>query len=76
MKNIIYIAFVMGILFIGCVNTEGNLKIKGKVIDEYTKKQIPGRDIIVQGLIVSNNSLVPIDAGHFSTDSSGCSHIH
>jgi hypothetical protein len=72
MKIIIYIAFVMGILFIGCVNTEGILKIKGKVIDEYTKAPIPWRDIIVQGLVVSNNSLVPIYAGYFSTDSSGC----
>lgn len=62
----------MGILLTGCVNTEGTLVIKGKVTDEYTKVQIPGRKIIVQGLLESNNTLVPVDAGQFSTDSSGC----
>jgi hypothetical protein len=71
-KFFIYITFAMGILLIGCVNTEGTLKIKGKVIDEYTKVPIPGREIIVQGLLDSNNKLVPIDAGQFSTDSAGC----
>jgi hypothetical protein len=70
-KFLIYIIFSAGILLIGCVNTEGNLEIKGKVIDEYTKVKIPGRDIIVQGLVGENNILVPIDAGQFSTDSSG-----
>jgi hypothetical protein len=34
--------------------------------------QIPGREIIVQGLLESNNELILIDAGHFSTDSAGC----
>jgi hypothetical protein len=71
-KFFINIAFATIILLIGCVNTEGILKIKGKVIDEYTKVSIPGREIIVQGLLESNNKLVPIDAGRFSTDSSGC----
>jgi hypothetical protein len=72
MRSIIYITFAIGVLLVGCVKTEGTLKIKGKVIDEYTKVQIPGREIIVQGLLESNNKLVPIDAGQFSTDSSGC----
>jgi hypothetical protein len=72
MRRIIYIAFAVGVFLIGCVKTEGTLKIKGKVIDEYTKVQIRGREIIIQGLIESNNKLVPIDAGQFSTDSSGC----
>jgi len=54
------------------MNTEGTLEIKGKVIDEYTKMQIPRRDIIVQGLVKNEKELVPIDAGQFSTDSSGC----
>ncbi len=52
----ICIAFSFGLLLAGCLNTEGTLEIKGKVIDEYTKKQIPGRDIIVQGIIEKNNS--------------------
>jgi hypothetical protein len=72
MRRIIYITFAIGVLVIGCVKTEGTLKIEGKVIDEFTKVQIPGREIIVQGLLESNNKLIPIDAGHFSTDSSGC----
>ena len=70
MKNF-YTIFTLGILLIGCVKTEGTLKIKGKVIDEFTKVQIPCREIIIQGLLDINNKLVPIDAGHFSTDSSG-----
>jgi hypothetical protein len=41
MKIIISIAFVMGILLTGCVNFEGTLKIKGKVIDKYTKTHSP-----------------------------------
>jgi hypothetical protein len=67
----ICITFATSVLLTGCVNTEGTIIIKGKVIDEYTKVQIPGRDIIVQGLVESNNKLVPINAGQFSTDSLG-----
>ncbi len=67
----IFIAFASGMLT-GCFNTEGTLKIKGKVIDESTKTGIPWKNIIVQGLADSNNKLEPIPAGQFSTDSSGC----
>jgi hypothetical protein len=72
MKFFIYIVFAIGILLIGCINTEGIIKIKGKVIDESTRVQIPLRDIIVQGLVESNNKLVPINVGQFTTDSTGC----
>jgi hypothetical protein len=72
MKTIIYTAFVLGLFVIRCVNIEENLKIKGIVIDKSTKVPIPLRDIILQGLVKSNNKLVPIDAGQFSTDTSGC----
>lgn len=68
----IFISFAFGILLTGCIKTEGTIKISGKVTDEFTKHQIPFREIIVQGLLVSNNKLEPVDAGHFSTDSSGC----
>jgi len=68
----ICIKFAYGLLLSGCLNTEGTLEIKGKVIDEYTKIQIPGRDIIIQGLVKNENGLTSIDAGQFSTDSSGC----
>jgi hypothetical protein len=72
MKSIIYITFGIGVVLLGCYRTEGTLNIEGKVIDEFTKVQIPGREIIVQGLLESNNELVPIYAGQFSTDSAGC----
>lgn len=72
MKNIIYIAFAVGILFLGCINTEGIIKVKGKVIDESTKEPIPRRVVIVQGLVADANNLTAIDAGQFSSDSTGC----
>jgi hypothetical protein len=68
----IYITFAYGLLLTGCLNTEGTLEIKGKVIDDFTKLQIPRRDIIVQGLVKDEKELISIDAGQFSTDSSGC----
>ena len=67
----IYIAFALWLLLAGCINTEGNLKLEGKIIDESTKVQIPGREVIIQGLLKNDNKIVPIDAGQFSTDSSG-----
>jgi hypothetical protein len=70
-KFYILIAFALGVLT-GCTNTEGTLKIKGKVLDEKTKTGIPWKNIIIQGVISSNNSSEPIAAGQFSTDSSGC----
>jgi len=72
MKIIIYIAFVTGILFTGCFNTEGIINIKGKVIDKQTKTPIPFREIIVKASVVSNTSLAPINEDYFSTDSLGC----
>jgi hypothetical protein len=72
MKFCIYIVLIMGILLTGCLKTEGILEIKGKVIDDYTKTEIPWRNIIIQGLLESNEKLIPIDAGQFSTDSFGC----
>jgi hypothetical protein len=68
-KFCIYIALSLAALLTDCINTEGTLEIKGKVIDAETKELIPGREIIIQGLVEHN--LTPIDAGQFSTDSSG-----
>jgi hypothetical protein len=62
----------LGALLTGCVNTEGTVKIRGKVLDESTKVQIPGRVIIVKALLEIDNKFVPVDAGQFSTDSAGC----
>jgi hypothetical protein len=67
----IYLTFALGLLLFGCLNTEGTLEIKGKVIDEYTKMQIPRRDVIVQGLIKNDKEYVSINAGQFSTNDSG-----
>src|SRR5664279_3337470 len=70
-KFFIFIAFASGVL-LGCVNTAGTLKIKGKVLDENTKMGIPWKNIIVQGLVNRSDKLEPIEAGQFSTDSVGC----
>jgi hypothetical protein len=71
LKYFLLVAFTSEVL-IGCFNTEGNLKIKGKVLDENTKTGIPWKSIIVYGLVDINNRSEPIEAGQFSTDSSGC----
>lgn len=70
-KFYILIAFIAGML-IGCVRTEGTLKINGKVLDETTKTGIPFKDILVQALVNSNDNLESVEAGQFSADSSGC----
>jgi hypothetical protein len=67
----ICIAIASGLFSTGCLNTEGTLEIRGKVIDDYTKTEIPRRGIIIQGLIESNEKLILVDAGQFSTDSMG-----
>lgn len=58
-------------LLTACLNTEGKIEISGKVIDEYTKDKIGGRDIIVQGIIRNGNVFDTVYAGQLSTDSSG-----
>lgn len=65
------ITLVIVVLTSGCVNTSGRIAIKGKIIDDVTLGQIPGRDIIIQGLCEKNDQLVPVDAGQFAADSSG-----
>ena len=71
LKLFIFISFASGVLQ-GCnVNTEGTLNIKGKVLDEITKTGIPGKDIVVQGLVDTGTKTEPVEAGQFSTDSSG-----
>jgi hypothetical protein len=69
--RLIFITFAAELLLTGCLKTEGTLEIKGKVIDEYTNRQLPGREIIVQGLVRNDNEFIPVDAGQFSTDDSG-----
>lgn len=71
MKFIIPVALVIVILLMGLVKTKRTLEINGKVIDEFTKSPVPRREVIVQGLVLKNKMLVSIEAGNFSTDSSG-----
>lgn len=49
----------------------GKLDLKGKITDESTDLPIPGRDVIIQGLVLNDEKLVTVDAGQFFTDSSG-----
>ena len=69
--NCSFIAFITGILLTGCSCTKENLEIKGKVLDEHTKVAIPNRAIIVQALVKSDNKVIPVYNGEFSSDSSG-----
>lgn len=71
MKSTVYITLLTGIFFTGCVNTVGKLDLKGKITDESTDLPIPGRNVIIQGLVLNDQKLVPVDAGQFYTDSSG-----
>jgi hypothetical protein len=66
-----YIIIAIGFLLTGCLNTEGTLELNGKVIDEQTLIQIPGREIIVQALVKKDDELIPVDAGQFRSDSAG-----
>jgi len=69
-KFFIFITFISGVI-IGCLNTEGTLIIIGKVLDESTKTGISWKNIIVQGVVDGSNKTEPVEAGQFSTDSSG-----
>lgn len=69
--HLLLYTFIIWMLLSGCNNTEGIIRIKGKVVDDYTQEPIPGRKIIIQGLVVIDDIRVPIDADQFSTDNSG-----
>lgn len=71
MKHICYMVFVFSIILTGCLNTEGILELKGKVLDEKTREIIPNRKIIVHALVKSDDAFTPIYAGEFFTDSLG-----
>ncbi len=59
------------VLLTGCIRTEGTLELKGKTIDEKTRVLIPGKEIIIQAQVKSDNGPVFVYAGQTSTDSSG-----
>jgi hypothetical protein len=62
---------IIAVLSIGCLRTEGDLKIAGKISDEYTSAEIPYRNIIIQGIKKRNDSIVITEAGQITTDSLG-----
>lgn len=71
MYHIVFMAFISGILLAGCSGNEEYLDLKGIVLDEKTKVNIPNRKIIVQALEQRDNKLFPFYIGEFCTDSSG-----
>jgi len=72
MKNFGFIAFVTVLLFMGCIDTEGTLDLKGKVLDEETKVTIPRRKVIIQAFTEGDDNKTPVYVGQFLTDSVGC----
>ena len=56
----------------GCLDTEGTLELKGKVLDENTKVTIPRRKIIIQAFKEVDDNQTPVYVGQFLTDSAGC----
>jgi hypothetical protein len=72
MKYISFIALVSFILLTGCMDTEGILELKGRVLDKNTEAAISNRKIIIQALLKSDDKLISSYAGEFITDSSGC----
>jgi len=60
-----------GVLLAGCLRTEGTLKIEGRAVDEHTGVSVPGREIIVQGLVENDGKNELAEAGWFLTDTSG-----
>ena len=59
------------LMLIGCLQTEGTLNIKGKVIDDHTKEGLSGRKVVLQGLVYNDGELITKEAGQFRTDSTG-----
>jgi len=72
MKRLGLIVFVLFLLVSGCNNTVGIIKIKGQVVDEYTKVKLPNRTIIVQAWVEVNDEPHYMYLDSFTTDSSGC----
>jgi hypothetical protein len=72
MKGFGFLSFIILLFLLGCGDPEGSLELKGKVLDEITKVNIPRRAIFIQALIKSDDRFVPVNAGQFVTDSSGC----
>lgn len=68
--NLIIIAFCF--IIFGCVNTEGEIKIKGKTLDVVTNEIIPYRKVVVEAILYNQDESKKIGVGHFISDSLGC----
>jgi hypothetical protein len=68
---LLYLPLTTLILFTGCMRTVGTLEIEGNLIDELTKAKLPGREIIVEGVVNDGHRNQSIDAGQFTTDNAG-----
>lgn len=65
-------AVITVLILTGCINTEGTLRIQGKVLDEKTHTGISYRNVFIQAMITGNNERpIPHEAGQFVTDSTG-----
>jgi len=71
-KYIGIISFIAVLLFWRCDHTVGTLELKGRVLDEHTKIAIPIRKVIIQALLNNDQNQISVDAGQFTTDSTGC----
>ena len=71
MRISLIIATSAFLMLIGCLQTEGTLNIKGKVIDDHTKEGLSGRKVVLQGLVYNDGELITKEAGQFRTDSTG-----
>lgn len=72
MKYASFITMVSIIFITGCIDPEGILELKGKVIDKNTNAAISNRKIIIKALEKSDDDFISTYAGYFITDSSGC----
>ncbi len=71
MKYIGILSFIAVLLFWRCDHTVGTIEIKGKVLDDHTKVSIPSRKVIIQALLKNDQNQISVDAGQFTTDSTG-----
>ena len=53
MKSISLIAFLSFVLLTGCIDTDGVLELRGKVLDANTKAPISNRKVVIQALVNS-----------------------
>lgn len=68
MRSLVFI--VLSILLSGCWD-DGNMEVRGKILDEKTHELIPNRKIVVHELVNSDENSSPSIIGEFRADSLG-----